>query len=282
MEVTKPEQIIFYKMQGSGNDFVLLLHKDLPFNPDRIQTWVVPICTRSFGVGADGLIVLDTTTKKESSDYQWYFFNADGSKAEMCGNGSRCAGKLAYIMRLAPSKHILETEVGQVHIEVNPTTETVKVELTSPKELRTDIDLTLENKGAVQIQYVNTGVPHSIILTDEPEQFDLKQLGPEIRFHPFFAPAGTNVNIVKVQSSSRLHVRTYERGVENETYACGTGAAAAAYIAYTLGLTKSESQVITSGGEHLFISIKDDQIFLEGQANLVYAGTLFLKGIGLD
>ncbi len=282
MESAKTEKISFYKMQGSGNDFVLLLQRDLPFKTEQIQNLIAPICTRSFGVGADGLIILDTCSKKDSSHYRWHFFNADGSRAEMCGNGSRCAGNLAYRLGLAPANHVLETDVGQVRIRVNPKTEMVKVELTTPKDLINNIDLLLENNESIQIQYVNTGVPHSVVLTDEPEQFDLKRLGPKIRFHHRFAPQGTNVNVVKVESPSTLYIRTYERGVEDQTYACGTGAAASAFITYSLGMTTAESQVITSGGEHLFISIQDGKIYLEGKANLVYEGTLFLKGLGIE
>jgi diaminopimelate epimerase len=250
--------------------------------PESIQSWVSSLCTRSFGVGADGLIVLDSRTKTQTSHYRWHFYNADGSRAEMCGNGSRCAGKLAYTLGLAPADHTLETEAGQVHIQVNPNTEEVKVALTTPRDLQTHIDLYLANKDILQIHYVNTGVPHAIVLTEDPNQFDLTHIAPEIRFHSKFAPQGTNVNIVHIETPSRLSVRTYERGVEDETFACGTGAAASAFITYSLGLTAAQTQVITSGGEHLSISLEQDIIYLEGKATLIYEGILYLNVLGLD
>ncbi len=275
------ESLHCYKLQGSGNDFIVLINDDLGLSPQGMPLYAQKLCRRSFGPGADGLIVLETSQAGQGTDYHWHFFNADGSRAEMCGNGSRCAARLAFELGLAPRKHLLGTDVGPIKAEVLPETGEVKVQLTSPSDLSLSSVLELDNGYSLTLHSVNTGVPHAVIFAVSAQAVDLKQTGPAVRFHPHFAPSGANVNIVEVKDYQSLVVRTYERGVEAETYACGTGAAASAFIAHHLGYCGPQVEVITSGGERLVISLEGESIFLQGEAQIIYEAAVNLQALGL-
>jgi diaminopimelate epimerase len=268
-------------MQGSGNDFLLLINEEAGLAPEDMPLYAQRLCRRSFGPGADGLIVLETANRPEGTDYHWHFFNADGSRAEMCGNGSRCAARLAYELGLAPRVHHLGTDAGPIKAEVLPDTGEVKVQLTTPADLRLNTVLDLENGYSMTLHSVNTGVPHAVVFAVSAQNVDLKQTGPAIRYHPHFAPAGANVNIVEVQDAASLMVRTYERGVEAETYACGTGAAAAAYIAHHLGYCGPQLEVVTSGGERLRLSLEGNDVFLQGEAQIIYEARVNAPALAL-
>ena len=270
-----------YKMQGSGNDFLLLINDEIGLAPEDMPLYAQKLCRRSFGPGADGLIILETANGPQETDYRWHFFNADGSRAEMCGNGSRCAARLAYELGLAPREHLLGTDVGPVKAEVLPESEEVKVQLTSPSDLNLGTVLDLENGYSLTLHSVNTGVPHAVVFAVSAQDVDLKQTGPAIRFHPHFAPAGANVNIVEVRDAESLTVRTYERGVEDETYACGTGAAASAYIAHRLGYCGPRVEVVTSGGERMRISLEGEDVFLQGEAWIIYEARVNAPALSL-
>ncbi len=276
------DHVKFYKLHGSGNDFIIIpMEKNkLNLNTNEMSHWAKKLCTRKFSVGADGLIFL---TKKglsvDNASYKWHFYNSDGSRAEMCGNGSRCAARLAYELDYAPEEHIFETDAGPIYAHVYPGQHLVRVQLTKPFDLNMNISLDIDNKNYI-VHFVNSGVPHTVVFDENVEELDVKLLGKKIRFHKRFAPKGTNVNFVKVKGKNSLYLRTYERGVEDETYACGTGAAASAYIAYKKGLVKdTEVSVTTSGGEELIITIKDNTLYLTGGATLVYQGILNSKEI---
>lgn len=274
-------KIPFLKMQGSGNDFILLLNDELKIARENMSLWAQKICTRSFGVGADGLILLESTPEGFQTNYRWHFYNSDGSRAEMCGNGARCAAKLAYETGLAPRQHVFGTDAGTVRAEVKPDQEVVKIQLTKPKGFQSHIKLNLHShKG--EAHFVDTGVPHTVLILEDSSSVDIEELGPEVRFHPYFSPSGTNVNIVQIKNNKSIFVRTYERGVEAETYACGTGAAAATYVAHQLGLCTNQVEVTTSGGEHLVIFLESNQIFLQGKATIVYQGLLNLKALDIE
>lgn len=269
-----------YKMQGSGNDFILLDNRVSQVSREAMPTWAQNICRRAFGAGADGLILLDPAPAGSEADYIWHFYNADGSRAEMCGNGSRCAARLAYELELAGAEHVLGTDAGPVRAEVLPATDEAKVQLTAPVDLKTHLRLTAAGQE-LTVHHVNTGVPHLVLVVEDIQAVDLATIAPALRYHETFAPAGANVNFIQVLGPEAIRLRTYERGVEDETYACGTGAAAAVYIAHHLGLCGPAAQVTTSGAETLTISQDNGSIYLQGQAILVYHGHLVLQSVGI-
>jgi diaminopimelate epimerase len=270
----------FYKMHGSGNDFVLVDNRLIRLPVERMAEWAKRICRRAFGIGADGLIFLDLA-REQGLDYVWHFYNADGSRAEMCGNGSRCAAFLAHSLGMAPAEHVLGTDAGPIRARVLADLSQVRVQLTPAHGLKTGIEIASEKGGPLSLHFVNTGVPHAVVVTDDVGTIDVQGLGRELRFHPHFAPAGTNVNFIQVIDGEHILLRTYERGVEGETYACGTGAAASAKVTHALGLTAAHVHVTTSGGEHLEIAVEGGTIFLQGNATLVFKGELSLRALGL-
>lgn len=267
------------KMQGSGNDFVLLFEEDVNLSRSAMPEWARAICKRAFGVGADGLIILESAPDDPQVDYRWHFYNADGSRAEMCGNGSRCAARLAFESGFAPASHVLGTDAGPVRAEVQADSAEVAVQLTRPHEL--ELNIRIQDSGWDRdVHFVNTGVPHAVLFSEEADHEDLGQLGPWLRYHLRFAPDGCNVNIVQ-PSEDGLYLRTYERGVEDETYACGTGAVAAAYIARELGRTGDNVDITTSGGERLSVSLRGEDAFLKAAATFVYQAELNCSALGL-
>ena len=276
------EAIPFYKMQGSGNDFILLNNDELQIAASVMSDWAQKLCPRAFGIGADGLIFLESAADEPAIDYRWHFFNADGSRAEMCGNGSRCAARLAFELGLAPARNVLGTDAGPVQAEVDPDSKAVKVQLTAPKDLQLNIDLALDSARPLTVHCINTGVPHCVVLCSDPTGLDLAVLGPAIRYHERFAPAGANVNLVQIRDDASLAIRTYERGVEAETLACGTGAAAAAVVANALGHCGRTIPVLTQGQEELTITLEQGEVFLQGRAVLVYSGQFYPQELALS
>lgn len=269
----------FYKMQGSGNDFILFDNTDLKLPVEKMSLWAKTLCKRAFAVGADGMIFLDRTDDPDL-DFMWNFFNSDGSRAEMCGNGSRCASSLAYRLGLAGKSQVFGTDAGPIKANVLDT-DMVKVQLTPPQGIRMDIPLFLDNGQEVKAHFVNTGVPHAVVVCENVSQVDVLKMGKAIREHKEFSPSGTNVNFIEVIDSESIFLRTYERGVEDETFACGTGAAASVVIGNTLGLTGPSVAVTTSGKERLTIDLSDNDVFLTGKALLVYKAELVLESFGL-
>lgn len=272
--------IDFFKMHGSGNHFVLLDNRTLHVPAAHMAGWAKAVCAPGFGVGADGLILLDQAPAGSGADTMWHFYNADGSRAEMCGNGSRCAARLAVQLGLAGPEHVLLTDAGPIRAAVDPDSDQVKVQLPPPRDLALDIPLALDG-DRITVHFVNTGVPHTVVECGDVAQVDVKKLGRALRFHPHFAPAGTNVNFIQATERDALSLRTYERGVEDETYACGTGAAASALVANALGLAGTEVAVTTSGGEVLRIFLENGTVFLQGPAVFVYTGRLSAEAVGL-
>ena len=269
----------FFKMQGCGNDFVIIDNRAQRVPASAMEEWARRVCRKSFGVGADGLIFLDDAPQGSGFDYIWHFYNADGSRAEMCGNGSRCAARLANMLGMAGPEHVLGTDAGGIAAKVLPDGQ-VRVRLTKPHGLRTAIALNVDGQS-LTAHFVNTGVPHTVVFFDDVSTVDVKALGRAIRFHPEFAPAGTNANFVSVTGLGSLNLRTYERGVEDETYACGTGACASAAVAHALGLTGPDVEVTTSGGEVLGVSLASGDIFLRGGAEVTFAGDLYPDALHL-
>lgn len=272
------QSVVFYKMQGSGNDFILFDNRDLGLPADKMSAWAERLCPRAFAVGADGMIFLNET-EQPGVDYQWDFFNSDGSRAEMCGNGSRCAARLACKLGLAGRKHVFGTDAGAVQAEVLDGG-WVRVQLTAIHDLETDISLDVPG-GERTVHFANTGVPHAVVVCSDAHSEDVRKTGRAVRNHDHFAPTGANVNFIQVNDKDRIFLRTYERGVEDETYACGTGAAASAAVARHLGLCNPEVRITTSGGEELGVLLDAEGIFLSGPARLVYRGELNPGEFGL-
>ncbi|WP_187170525.1 diaminopimelate epimerase [Salidesulfovibrio onnuriiensis] len=273
----------FYKMQGCGNDFVVIDNRELGVAKAVMPQWAEKICARAFGVYADGLFFIDHAPEDSSLDYIWHFYNSDGSRAEMCGNASRCAGRLAYALDIAPAEHTFGTDAGPIKARViteGPQRGQVKVQLTPPKGTETNIALNMDGTD-MTVHFADTGVPHAVVFVDDVEKTDVQKLGAAIRYHERFAPAGTNVNFAQVKDRETMLLRTYERGVENETYACGTGAAATQLLASTLGLTDATAALTTTGGEVLTISLEGGNVFLQGAAEMTFSGELYLDALGL-
>ncbi len=272
------EKIEFVKMNGSGNDFIIINNFTKYFSSDEFKKYVPLICRRKFSVGADGVIILEPSS---TCDFKWRFFNSDGSEAEMCGNGSRCAAKFAYLEGIAGRNLKFETLAGIIEAEVKENT--VKVLMTKPFDLKLDYEIIIDDKK-YYISSINTGVPHVVKFVKELENYDVKRMGRLIRYHELFQPNGTNVNFVSVENKNTIKIRTYERGVEDETLACGTGSVAAALIAYKKGFVEIPIYVKNMGGETLIIDFveKDgifEKVYLEGDANLVFKGKLFKDSI---
>ena len=239
----------FLKMQACGNDFVVLdgIAEDLGLGDGELRQLAVRMCDRRFGVGADGLLYL---MRSSAADFRMRLFNPDGSEGEMCGNGIRCAVKY-YVERVRPSRRVrVETLAGIVEVGVRTVggvtyyevdmgvphlrARDVPVELRDPDARALGITLELPELGKVELSAVNTGVPHAVIFVDNVDSLDVRRLGRAIRWHPAF-PRGVNVDFAEVVGPRELKVRTYERGVEDETLCCGTGAAAVAVVATLLG-----------------------------------------------
>ncbi len=260
----------FYKLCASGNDFIVVFNFDGRISPEEGSLLARKLCRAKFSVSADGFILLEKSKTAEAV-FSWRFYNSDGSEAEMCGNGARCVSRLVVEKGLFKSPFFFETRAGLIYAEVKD--DIVKVALTSPRDLKlnfvikTDFDWFLAH-------FVNTGVPHVVIFWEPIESAPVEKIGKKIRFHEMFSPAGTNVNFVQVIKENCLKIRTYERGVEAETFACGTGASASAYVAYKLGLVKSPVEVITKSGEVLKVYIESENLFLEGKAHFIFEGDL--------
>jgi diaminopimelate epimerase len=267
-------KIPFYKMSGSGNDFILIDNRDGIVDDQHLKQLVVGACRRKMSAGADGLLLVE---KSEKADFKWRFYNADGSRAEMCGNGARCASRFAFLTGITGSELSFETDVGVVTAEVID--ERVKIGMTDPTDLNADQSL-LVGGSQHPYDFINTGVPHVVMSTDMIEEMDVVELGRSIRHHEAFKPAGTNVNFIQPVGDNTIAVRTYERGVEDETLACGTGCVASSLMMCMRHQWVSPVNIKTRSGVMLrvFFTLKDGvftQIYLEGDARVIYHGTLW-------
>jgi diaminopimelate epimerase len=273
--------IFFTKMQGGGNDFVIIDNRAEMAALENGKEAARRLCHRKFGIGADGLILIENPGPTQpATHFRWRFFNADGSEAEMCGNGARCAARFANLSQIAPAQMRFETLAGIIEAEVFQASEQVRIRLSDPRNLKTDIDLPLERQ-TVTVHHIDTGVPHTVLFVPDIRHAPVVESGRAIRYHGTFQPKGTNVNFVQVLGPSEIAIRTYERGVEDETLACGTGATAGAIISAIKGLCKPPVRVLTQGGDVLIIdfmprndTVKD--VFLTGPALVVFDGRITL------
>lgn len=261
----------FTKMNGAGNDFILADNRarSLHLTPEQ----VTHLCHRQRGIGADGLMLL-VPCDSGKADWAWEFWNSDGSRAEMCGNGARCFAR--YIQRLTGATGSITFETVAGVITASFLGERVTVNLTPPHGLRLDEQVTLST-GVTAIHSLNTGVPHAVIFVADAEKALVNQLGAEVRYHAHFKPKGTNVNFAQVLGPNHIRVRTYERGVEGETLACGTGVSAAAMIASRVKGFTSPVKVLVQGGDTLDISFQTagdgfSDVRLNGPADFSFEG----------
>lgn len=255
-------------MVASGNDFVIIERHHVTTSP-RHSLLAKNICDRKFGAGADGLLILE---KSKIADVRMRIFNADGSEAEMCGNGARCA---AFYLR-RKSKLEIQTKAGIINSEVKG--DNIKIKLTDPGAMRLGIPIMVGTR-LLKVNFINAGVPHTVIFVEGLNKIDVVNLGRMIRFHKNFTPKGTNVDFVEVLGKGLIAIRTYERGVEDETLACGTGAVASALLYSLLSTLYSlhKINVLTRSGETLKVYLqKNDNkfhdVWLEGKARIVYKG----------
>jgi len=261
----------FWKMSGSGNDFIVVDNRRRKVDSARGAGLARALCPRRLSVGADGLILIE---RSQRADFAWRFFNADGSEAAMCGNGGRCAARFAFLKGIAPEKMCFETGAGLIRAEVKDGR--VKLQLPDPHGYREKIPLRVEGRK-VEPGFAVVGVPHAVIAVDDIEKAPVETVGRALRRHREFGPAGTNVNFYHVAGPRSIRVRTYERGVEGETLACGTGSVATAMIAAAAGTVKSPVSLRTRGGETLTVYFRRrgeafTGVYLEGGAQLVYEG----------
>ena len=266
--------IAFHKMAASGNDFIVVDNrKRVVRNANRFAS---DACRPHAGVGADGVLLIETSRK---ADFFMRILNSDGSEAEACGNGYRCVSLYARNM-LGLSKRVrFETLSGTVETELvslNGKRARVRVKMARPTRYEAGVSFTV-NRRVLKGAFIDTGVPHVVMFTDRLDQVAVTKLGPAIRYHNRFKPRGTNVNFVEVTGPSALAIRTYERGVEDETLACGTGTVASAAVAHLTHRVQAPVQVKTKSGEVLTVSFgrsgnKIKSVCLEGGAEFVFEG----------
>jgi diaminopimelate epimerase len=267
--------IQFTKMVASGNDFVVLDNRLGKYSNHgySFAELARKVCARKNCVGADGLLVIEDS---RNGDFRMRIFNPDGSEVDMCGNGSRCAALYAVENGIASKDVRIETRAGMIDAEVIGLR--VKVKLTDPKNIKLNKNIKLGKKGR-KVHYVNTGVPHAVTFFDNLKNIDVTGMGSALRYHKSFKPKGTNADFVKIRGLKEIEVRTYERGVEAETEACGTGAAASAVVSNMIFGLKPHIDVITKSGEVLRVYFdiskkKIKNVYLEGEAKVVYKGGL--------
>jgi diaminopimelate epimerase len=275
--------IPFMKLSGSGNDFILIDNRRGIVPPRRASALAAKVCRHRMSVGGDGLILIESS---RHGNFRWRLFNADGSEAEFSGNGARCAARFAYLKRIAPKRMRFETLAGLIDAEMVSThraassdaVEQVKVRFPDPRDLRLNLKVSLPG-GERVAHFLDTGVPHCVYLVDDPDSVDIVTVGRATRHHALFQPAGTNVNFIKVLDPHRIRIRTYERGVEDETLACGTGSIASALIASLVSKVEPPVTLIPQSGLQLTVYFSSrgggfTEVYLEGDARAVYEGRI--------
>ena len=270
-------EIPFTKLHGNGNDFVLIDEYGKIVVPDDMKGQFAAIyCNRRLGIGADGIIWL---SKSEKSILRMRIIQPDESEAEMCGNGIRCLAKYAFDAGYVRESCTVETPAGEIGVAMMGYREdefTATITLTPPKFDRKDIPATgdgeyKERIGEFDVYAVNTGVPHAVIIVDSVDAINVEAVAPAIRSHATFNK-GANVNFIERTGTDSIRIRTFERGVEQETLSCGTGATASAAIVHKLGYTGETVRVDTRGGS-LTIYLQDG-VKMEGPATTVFSGKI--------
>ncbi|MBF0494464.1 MAG: diaminopimelate epimerase [Candidatus Omnitrophica bacterium] len=271
MKVFKKYNINFVKAEASGNDFIIINARDKRIRNRRIDYKKVAadLCRRHYSVGADGILVLEPSKK---ADFKMRIINSDGSEASMCGNGMRCSA--LYASRSGWGDELaVETGAGILYVTVKDGL--IKVKMTTPADICPEVTLKIGRK-MFKVGYVNTGVPHAVVPVKNIDTYPVRKMGRVIRNHSYFAPRGTNVDFVE-KKDRKILIRTYERGVEDETLSCGTGNVAAAVMMGVWGEASSPVAMTTKSGEitKVYFGIKDGKVkeaYLEGRANIIFEG----------
>jgi diaminopimelate epimerase len=267
----------FTKMNGAGNDFVMLDNRDAALALTGEQ--IARLCDRHRGVGADGVLIVEPA--RSGADFRMRYYNADGGEAEMCGNGARCFARYARRVSGHGAEEIsFETEAGVIGARCLG--ENVQIDMSAPHSHAAVT--TLDADGVpLPVHFINTGVPHAVIFVQYLEPTDVERLGAAIRYHDHFAPRGTNVNFVQVRALGEISVRTYERGVEGETLACGTGVVACALIHHLETNAPSPVSIVVRGGDTLRVGFEPGdvpgefrKVTLTGPADFVFDGGVTL------
>ena len=271
-------KLTFTKMTGAGNDFVVIDNRSRRVKDG--QRAAKFLCDRRWGIGADGLLLIE---KSRTAHYKMMYYNADGSYGGMCGNGGRCIAWYAVQARLAPKKHTFEALNHAYRAEIRKTE--VVLTMKDPKDLVLNRIISLAT-GSLSINSVDTGSPHVVVPIENLgcqgmvlKDLDVISLGREIRYHPDFGAVGANVNFVHKRVDKSLEIRTYERGVEDETLACGTGSIAAALVAARLWNLRSPVKLIPRSGQVLRVEFDETKsgfanIRLAGPAKVVFSGSI--------
>jgi diaminopimelate epimerase len=283
-------RIHFYKMTGTGNDFILIDNRKRIIDSDNCQDFVRSICRNKVSVGADGVILIENDSEV---DFRWRFFNSDGSEPDMCGNGSRCAARFAYLAGIVDSPRMaFRTNAGIIKAELWDTK--VKVQMPVPHSMKKDLHIEVEGRS-FNLDFINSGVPHAVCFLkdqNELEEFDVQRWGRTLRLHPHFQPEGTNVDFVWIRNDRQIMVRTYERGVEGETLACGTGCIASVLMSAIRNQMVSPVEVQVRSGELLTIYFHSEfdqqlpqdapfkEVCLEGEARIAYEADLWYETLG--
>ncbi|MDR1304772.1 MAG: diaminopimelate epimerase [Verrucomicrobiales bacterium] len=270
----------FWKMNGAGNDFVCLDNRDRQLRLSRRQ--IARLCCRQFGVGADGVLALEPA-RTADCDFRMRYYNADGGEAAMCGNGARCFARFAQQVTGSAARQLrFDTGAGPVGAEFFG--RQVRVELTAPRDLRLDEKIQTP-AGALTVSSLNTGVPHAVVIVSDTEKIDVPQTGAVLRWHRRFQPQGVNVNFAQVLAPGQIQVRTYERGVEAETLACGTGVTATALVAAAKFGWRSPVTVSVRSGAKLRVLFTVSgsgvgaaftRVKLHGPAEFTFKGELYV------
>jgi diaminopimelate epimerase len=262
----------FTKMNGAGNDFILFDNRTGSIALDRDQ--IAQLCDRHRGIGADGILLLENPTNR--ADFRMRYFNADGGEAEMCGNGARCFARFANKVGGDKTEISFETPAGVISAELKG--DLVTLRMTEPTDLQLDVDLSTANENKA-IHFINSGVPHVVIPVAKIDDADVRREGAAIRHHQIFSPKGTNVNFIEKRGPNKIAIRTYERGVEDETLACGTGIVASALIFAANENTNGPISVIARGGDELQVGFEKGEggfrnVTLTGPAEFVFEGKI--------
>src|SRR5215471_1891368 len=262
----------FTKMNGAGNDFILFDNRTGDIDLDRKQ--IAKLCDRHRGIGADGILLLEKPTNR--ADFRMRYFNADGGEAEMCGNGARCFARFANKVGGRKEKISFETPAGVISAQLKG--DLVTLRMTEPSDLRLDVDLSVATENKT-VHFINSGVPHVVIPVAKIDNADVQRDGAAIRYHKMFSPNGTNVNFIEKRAANKIAIRTYERGVENETLACGTGIVASALIFAEIESIDGPITVTARGGDELQVGFERvdggfRNVTLTGPAEFVFEGAI--------
>ncbi len=262
--------LTFTKMNGAGNDFVMLDNRDLRHSLGKAA--IARLCDRHRGVGADGLIAVEPAEK--GADFKMRYYNADGGEADMCGNGARCFARFASRLAGRTGSITFETQAGIIGAELIG--DEVRLAMTPPHSLAPGVELNADGEK-LKVHFLNTGVPHAVVFVEDVAKTDIVRLGRALRHHEHFAPKGTNANFAAELPGGGIVIRTYERGVEDETLACGTGVTAAALVFAQLTGAGSPVSVTVRGGDTLEVGFENDgggwkNVTLKGPADFVFEG----------